>query len=122
MRLARIMAEKQISIMELAKKAHVHHTQIYGYISGNKKGKTPTLRTMLALATALQCTLEELTGLESLHDAERRIPELTPDAVKFGKFYESLPDGDPLKEYLRKMIEQKTDSSETGKGIEDQPK
>ena len=95
---------------------------ISNYLKAGKSGKLPSLKTLLALSTALHCTLEDLTGLESLHDAEKRIPELTPDAVKFGKFYESLADGDPLKEYLRKMIEQKSDSSETGNRTEPETK
>lgn len=111
-----------MTVTELAKKSGVHYSQIYGYIRGHKKGKHPNLNTMLSLAQALHCTLEELTGLPALHDAKSKLPNLTPDAVRFGKFFESLLDGDPLKEYLRKMMESKGDSHDIGEGGAPEPK
>lgn len=87
---------------------------IDGYLKGNSRGSMPSVPKLLALAKALPATLEELTGLEAFHGAESKLPELTPDDLRFGKFYKSLPDGDPLKEYLRKMIEQQSDTGKEG--------
>lgn len=121
-KLAELMSSRGLTISELAKKSGIHYVMISNYLKAGKSGKLPSLKTLLALSAALHCTLEELTGLEQLHDAEKKVPELSPDSLRFGKFFESLLDGDPLKEYLRKIMETKSDPSDTEKGGPTGPK
>ena len=62
--LAKMMAEKNLTINELARKSGVHHVMIRGYLKQSATGKLPSLKTLLALAKALHCTVEDLTGTE----------------------------------------------------------
>ena len=115
MNLARLMQAKGMNQVELSRHSGVSQTLISSYLRGGKEAKSPSLKNLLLLATALHCTLEELTGLPTLHEAEARIPALTPDTLKFGRFFESLPDGDRLKECLREMMQKQSESHDTGK-------
>jgi len=125
MRLKQLMQDRGMNQVDLSKRSGVGQNLISSYLRGAKQAQYPSLKNLLALATALHCTLEDLTGLPALRGAEVKLPELTPDALRFGKFFESLLDGDPLKEYLRKMSGQSeshdTEPGDTGKDKKIEP-
>lgn len=110
-RLRALMERARVNQVELAKRTGLNQSNISQYLKGSVE---PTLDSLLSLTRALRCTLEEITGLPALHGAESKIPKLSEDAVKFGTFFESLADGDPLKEYLRKLIAQSDSHDKNG--------
>lgn len=106
MRLAEMMKKRRLSGRLLAKRSGVHYVQIMGYLRADpKQGKFPSLQNLTALARALNCTLEELTGLESLRGIEKKIekPELSERALEFAHLYNGLSD-DTAKELIQDMI------------------
>lgn len=90
-----------------------------GLISLYESGKNePLLSNLMILANALHCTLEDLTGIEALRGAEEKIPQLSEDALSVATFFESLPDSDPLKAYLKQLIEQSRPNPGTEQSID----
>jgi len=91
--------------VELAKKSGVEQSLISKHLSGHPDVQTPSLNTLVALANALNCTLEQLTGLESLKGIEKdanAIGELSAEEKAVIEAYNSLPDDD----WRRKAVDE----------------
>ena len=57
--LARLLAAKGVSILELSDYMHVHHSTIYGWMNGRT---LPTVTMLFRLATAIDEPVERLLG------------------------------------------------------------
>lgn len=111
MKLAELMEKRGISGRQLAKKSGVSYVMIMSYLrSDQRQGKYPSLKSLIALARALNCTLEELTGLESLRSMEKKTEavksgeyNLSPKAKEFARLYNNITDKSK-KELIEAMI------------------
>lgn len=65
--LRRIMMERSINQVELSKKSGISQPVISRYWNEDERGKLPSLKNLLALARALNCTVDELTGSEGVN-------------------------------------------------------
>lgn len=119
--LARIMREKDINQVELSKKSGVSQPRISGYLHESKWARVPNLKNLIALARALNCSLETLTGLESLEGIEKEadaIGELSAEEKAIIEAYNALPDDDWKKKAVEGMllkgkeVEKKKDSGQ----------
>lgn len=102
--LRKLMEIYGLNQVELAKKAGVDQSLISQHLSGHPNVQTPSLKTLIALARALNVTLEELTGVESLRGAEEKMqnirstnPDLPEDIREIIKHYRQLSDEDKAK-------------------------
>ena len=105
--LARIMSERGMNQVELAKKSGISQPRISGYLNESKYAKFPSLKNLVALARALNCTLEELTSFESLRGIEKEaeaVKKLTEEEQALLDAYESLPDDDWRKKAVNKLL------------------
>lgn len=104
--LRRIMAARGITTVELAKKSGVHYVQVNGYLKAAAKGKFPSLRNLIALARALNCSLEELTGLENLKGVERDAETTQPvgKAREVADAFDKLPEGDIRRQLIEQIL------------------
>ena len=106
MKLAELMEKRGISGRELSKKSGVHYVQIMGYLRTDpKQGKLPSIGNLIKIARALNCSLETLTGLESLKGIERdanAVGELSAEEKAVIEAYNSLPDDD----WRRKAVDE----------------
>ena len=103
--LRKLMGIYGLNQVELAKKSGVPQSLISQHLSGHPNVQTPSLKTLVALARALNCTLEELTGLESLKNIEKEanaIGELSAEEKAVLEAYNSLPDDD----WRRKAVDE----------------
>ncbi len=103
--LRRIMADRRLTINELARRSGVHHVMIRGYLQESDRGKLPSIETLVALARALHCDLEALTGHEELRGVVE-VPKSSPDAEALYDYFTSLPEGDTMREILQRKIYQ----------------
>lgn len=99
------MNKRGVNALQLSKISGIHQTMISRYLRKDSKGKLPSLETLIALAKALHCTLEELTGIESLKnietDSKNAYNELPDDLKVLVDEIIKLPEDD----YRRKAIE-----------------
>lgn len=101
--LARIMAERRVNQVELAKKSGIKQPLISSYLNESRYARFPSLKNLIALARALKCTLDELTGLERSRNSRKVIdnsPQFGETATKLAELYESLPDDDWRKQAM----------------------
>ena len=105
-RLKELRLKRSLSQAELAKRSGVSRISINGYESGSKSGRFPELPRLIALATALKCTLEELTGLERLKGVEDDVAkaDISDDEKKLLEAYKALPDDDPRKNAIDALL------------------
>lgn len=89
-----MMSDRRLSISELAKKSNIHYTMISNYLSEDKRGRLPGLETITKLSHALNCTPNDLLGIDE--------KTLTPEDKKF-EAYNSLPDDQ--KDLIDRMID-----------------
>lgn len=108
--LRKLMGIYGLNQVELAKKSGVPQSLISQHLSGHPNVQTPSLKTLVALARALNCTLEELTGLESLRGIEKKVEavkdgasSLSPKGREFAHLYNSITD-ESKKELIEAMI------------------
>jgi transcriptional regulator with XRE-family HTH domain len=120
--LRRLMELRGMNQVELSKKSGVDRVLISNYLRESKAGKYPSLQNLLKLAKALNCTLEELTGLDiPAGTIKPSAQELTSKAKRLAKAYDSLPPND----WRRKAIDEilgKSESHDTGGDTENQTK
>ena len=110
-RLRELMDRSGLNQVELERRSSVDQSTISKYLRGTVE---PTLESLMALARALRCSLEDLTGLEALHEVEAKLPAVSDKAMKLAQFIEALDDSDPLKKYLLELIRAKSESHDTG--------
>ena len=105
--LAKIMADRGVNQVELAKKSGIKQQLISSYIKESRYAKFPSLKNLIALAKALKCSLDELTGFEGSRSTRKVIdksPQLGETATKLARFYESLPVDDWRKRALEEFL------------------
>jgi len=97
--LCRLMELKALNQVELARKSGVSQSLISKHVRGEATAQTPSLKTLIALARALGCTLEELTGLKSLsgiEDTMARVRDkrlkLSDRAIELAALYDRITD------------------------------
>jgi len=84
--LARLMAEKGVSQVALAKRSGIKQPLISHYLHESKHAKFPSLKNLIALARALRCSLDELVGIEDIRAGRIELPEeILNMAHKFDK-------------------------------------
>lgn len=76
--LLRVMQSRGMTQVALAKKSGIKQQLISSYIRKSKMAQYPSLRNLMRLAKALECTVDELLGLSTF----RKKP---PDSVAEGK-------------------------------------
>jgi transcriptional regulator with XRE-family HTH domain len=105
--LKKFMELRQFDQVKLAKKSGVPQSSISGYLRRDKRGKTPHFRHLIALAKALSCSLEELTGFEGFHKIEEKaalIKEPSEEQKLLLEAYETLPDDHWLKQAINEIL------------------
>lgn len=109
LKLRELMAKRQVTVTELAKKSGIHYVQISGYLSGSAKGKLPNLKNLMALTVALRCSVEELTGIKTKPDLDNLIDDLSPEAREIAEKYDQLSDEDKrlYMDFLRRLVKNK---------------
>ena len=114
--LKRLMDERHLTISELARRSGVSYQQISYYLTGDQRGKLPTMKNLVKLAQGLRCDLEELTGLRDLKGKTEIPPPPDPEAQALWDIYTSLPDGDTLKELLKQKIQERKKRAQESEG------
>jgi len=106
MNLAKLMKDRGLNQVELAKKSGISQPLISNYLIQSPRGKQPTLRNLLALQRALGCTLEELTGIPALQGIEEKIAKHrpTPEAIAFAEALEKLSPDDPRRRAIELLL------------------
>ncbi len=94
------MASRNLTVTELAKKSGIHYVMINRYLKGDRKGKVPSIDTLVELADALVCSLDELVGFKTPLPAEEPRPAFSEEASKLARLYDLLDDTDSLKKLL----------------------
>lgn len=96
--LKRLRREKGLTQEQLAELSGVKQPAISAY----ENGSDPLTENLIALAKALQCTLEELTGIEMKKSApiSEESQSFTDDEKAFLEWYRQLPDDDPYKRII----------------------
>jgi len=84
--LKKIMGQYNITQVILAEKSGLGQSHISQLCRGVKN---PTLPVLLSLAKALNCSLEELTGMEELKKIDES-PEIKKEALEFSELFEKL--------------------------------
>lgn len=105
--LARMMQERGLNQSELAKKSGISRQLISSYLHGGKQARTPGLENLIALARALHCSLESLTGLESLKGIEKEadaIGDLSAEEKALLEAYNALSENDWEKKAVEGML------------------
>lgn len=105
-RLRSLMTDKSVTVKDLAKRSGIHYVQIYRYLNGSPKGKEPSIANLVRLAHALNCTLEQLTGLPAVSGIEEAtdkldLTKLSDEERALLDAYGALPDDD----WRKKMID-----------------
>lgn len=114
--LLRIMKDRGLNQVELAKKSGIKQQLISSYLRESKVARVPSLKSLLRLADALGCSLDELTG--------HRVPEqdggeaaetlnLSGDALELARLYDKLPAGDWCREAVQKLLVAKREEDKT---------
>jgi len=108
--LARIMAEKGMNQVQLAKKSGIKQPLISHYINESKWAKYPSLKTLIVLGHALHCSLEDLVGTDTLNAPDKKLLttsvneiEITENGKKLIEGYKTLSQTD--KEKIGELIE-----------------
>ena len=99
MNLAKLMQQRGLNQVELAERSGLSQPMISNYLIGSHRGKQPTLRNLLALVKALNCSLEDLTGIpvsSTIDPAKQPSPEM----LELARTIESLP----VDDWRRKSI------------------
>jgi hypothetical protein len=75
-------------------------------LRGGPRAKGPTLGKLVALANALNCTLEELTGAPTLHGVQEKAAahQPSPQALAFAEALEKLPEDDPRRKAIEMLL------------------
>lgn len=106
--LAKYMAERGLNQVELAKKSGIKQQLISSYLNESSYAKFPSLNNLIALARALKCSLEELTGFGDIGKFEKlnidSAIKLSDSAIKLAKFYESLPADDVRRQIMEDFL------------------
>ncbi len=105
-RLRDLRLKRGLNQAKLARLSGVSRVSINGYESGSKSGTYPELPRLIALAQALNCTLEELTGLERLRGVEEDAEkiEISDDEKELLEAYKALPENDPRRKAIDALL------------------
>ncbi len=98
--LSELMAKQNLTVSELSKKSGIHYVMINRYLKSDRKGKLPSVETILSLAKALECSLDELLGFKISNDNIKESPILSSTARTIGIFIDDLDAKDNLKKLL----------------------
>lgn len=119
--LHRLMGIYGLNQVELAKKSGVPQSLISQHLAGHPNVQTPSLNTLIALARALNVTLEELTGLAATKGIEKEadsITDITAEEQAIIDAYNALPEDDWKKKAVEGMLLKKKEvkkDKESGK-------
>ena len=110
--LSRIMAERGLNQPELARLSGVDQSLISRYLRGNARAKCPSINNLVALAKALNCSLERLVGLEELPRNQEEEEKIQPsnEQIVLTRAFDKLPEGHWLKIMIRQELLDKRDS------------
>lgn len=108
-RLAELMANQNLTVSELAKKSGVHYVMINRYLKGDRKGKVPSIETLVDLAETFGCSLDDLIGFQLPSEVSETETPISEMAEKVARFYDNLSEQDTLKKLLTLAIESDDD-------------
>ena len=105
--LVRAMRRTEMTQVALAKKSGIKQQLISSYIRKSRMAQYPSLRNLMRLASALECTVDELLGLSSFKGqsgdstiGERR----TRLALQLAEVYDRLPKSDWRREAVKYIL------------------
>lgn len=111
-RLSELMANRNLTVSELAKQSGVHYVMINRYLKGDRKGKNPSVETLVDLAETLGCSLDNLIGFQFPRESDATETPISKAGEKIGRFYDSLDDQDNLKKLLLLAIQSEDDDQD----------
>lgn len=106
------MANRNLTVSELAKQSGVHYVMINRYLKGDRKGKNPSVETLVDLAETLGCSLDNLIGFQFPRESDATETPISKAGEKIGRFYDSLDDQDNLKKLLLLAIQSEDDDQD----------
>ena len=121
------MQKKSINQVQLSKKTGIHQTTISNWLIESDRGKLPSLKNLITLAKALNCSLDELAGtnipefeklknIPNQKDEKDKLLRSAPDeAIELMKRYIELDDDDPKKIAIEALLLKRDTKSENTK-------
>lgn len=101
--LARIMKDRNVNQVELAKASGIKQQLISSYIRGSKTARLPSFKNLIRLSNALDCSIDQLMGLGDSSLGAIGI-DLSGDAQRIVEAYTSLPEGDWRREAIKEIL------------------
>lgn len=101
------MAKRGMNQVELARASGVSQPSISNYLNQVKSALTPSPENLYALAKALHCTMEQLSGLAVLHGIEEKLEQQiqpTDKELAILEAYRRLPEGSPERQIIDKWL------------------
>lgn len=109
LRLKGLMDRAQLNQVELSRRSGIPQPVISSYLNESDKGRLPSFNNLIALHTALKCTIEELTGLP-IPDKVDLSEMPSEEAMKIGRAFERLsPEDQQFLIEIIKRFKQKED-------------
>lgn len=104
--LAAIMASRQVNQPELARLSGVDQSLISRYLRQDSSAKTPSIKNLTALASALKVSILELVGLEDITPSQAACHPASPsnEQIALWDAYSKLPDGHWLKIMIKQEL------------------
>lgn len=108
--LRRLMEIYGLNQVELAQKSGVEQSLISKHLSGHPDVQTPSLKTLIALAHALHCSLEDLVGQDILSAPDKKLLTTPVNQIEIGEKGKKLIEGyrmlsDADKEKIAELVE-----------------
>ena len=108
--LRKLMAIYGLNQVELAKKSGVEQSLISKHLAGHPDVRAPSLKTLIAIAHALHCSLEDLVGRDTLTAPDKKLLTTPVDQIEVGEKGKKLIEGyrrlsDADKEKIAELVE-----------------
>ncbi len=102
--LAQIMKERKVNQVELAKISGIKQQLISSYIRGSKTARLPSFKNLIRLANALDCSIDQLIGLDDIGSGKAVGSDLTSDSQKIVEAFNRLPKEDWRREAIKEIL------------------
>ena len=102
--LAQYMKERKVNQVELAKISGIKQQLISSYIRGSKTARLPSFKNLIRLANALDCSIDQLIGLDDIASGKTGGLDLTGDSQKIVEAYNRLPETDWRREAIKEIL------------------
>ncbi len=102
--LAQIMKERKVNQVELAKISGIKQQLISSYIRGSKTARLPSFKNLIRLANALDCSIDQLIGLDDIASGKAIGSDLSSDSQKIVEAFNALPKDDWRREAIKEIL------------------